>query len=60
MAELTEEAKVISKRVVEEFKTLEAFMDEVNESALDMFLKGFDECQKQLQLLYPNLDLSKL
>ena len=60
VAKLTEEAKVISKKAVEDFMASEAFMDEVNESALNIFLKGFDECHQQLHLLYPDLDLRKL
>ena len=60
VTELTENVKVILKRAVEEFKASEAFKDEVIESALNMFLQGFDECQKQLQLLNLGLNLSKL
>ena len=60
MAELTEEAKVTFEKAIADNKASEAFMDKVNESSLDMFLRGFDECQKKLWLLYLDLDLSKL
>ena len=44
VAELIEGAKVASKKVVKEYKTFEAFKEEVTEGALGMFLFGFDEC----------------
>ena len=60
VAKLTEEAEVASKKAIMDFMAFEAFIDEVNESALEMFYKGFNECSRQLRLLYPDLDLSKL
>ena len=38
----------------------EDFMDEVNESILEMIHKGFEEYSRQLCLLYLDLNLSKL
>ena len=43
MSELVKGAKVSSEKAIEEYKKSEAFKDEVNEGALDMFLFGFDE-----------------
>ena len=57
---LTKDAEVISKRAIKMFKASKYFKDGMNESALVMFLQGFDECQKQLRLLHPDLNLSKL
>ena len=60
MAKLIKGTKVASKKAVEEYMTFEAFKDEVIEGALDMLFSRFDECQKQVRLLYPDLDLGKL
>ena len=60
MFELVKGKKVASKKVVEEYKMSEAFKNEVTEGALDMFLFGFDECRKQIGLLYLDLELGKL
>ena len=46
VTKLIENARVILKRAIEEFKASEAFKDEVTEGALDMFLQGFDGCLK--------------
>ena len=58
--ELIEGMKVSSEKAIEEYKMSKAFKDEMIEGTLNMFLSGFDECQKQVQLLYPDLDLEKL
>ena len=60
VAKLTEEVEVISEWAIVDYMTSEVFMEEVNESALKMFHKGFDEYSHQICLMYPNLDLSKL
>ena len=44
MAELIKDMKVALKKTVNDYKTSEAFKDEVIESTLDMFLSSFDEC----------------
>ena len=60
VVELIEGTKVASEKAVEEYKKLEAFKDEVTKGILDMFFFGFDECQKQVQLLHLDLNLEKL
>lgn len=45
---LMEIAKKEAAKAVPKFKASEAFIEEVQEAVLDLFLKGFGDCKKKV------------
>lgn len=52
MVALMEAAKKEAAEAIPKFKASEAFVDEVTEAILDSYQKGFDECERNVGLLF--------
>jgi len=57
---LMETMKKEAAEVVPNFKALAEYIDEVQEVAMDLFLKGYKFCQSRMAQLFPELNLEAL
>ena len=60
MTRLEKQVVHAKKLAIEEFRASDDFKEAVELTASTYFGKGFDQCKKKLNLLFPDLDINNL